>query len=114
MKLSQVKFAETLEISAQNVINWENGRNNPTDSAVKLLCAKLNVNEEWLREGKGDMFLVMSAEDEVDAFCGDIKHLAPDDPRRVIMRMLAKLPESDWIAIADMIKMIREDVPPEE
>lgn len=34
----------------------ENGQRGITDRTIILICQTFNVNEEWLRTGKGDMF----------------------------------------------------------
>jgi hypothetical protein len=34
----------------------EMGNNSITDKNVKLICVTFNVNEKWLRTGKGKMF----------------------------------------------------------
>lgn len=54
-KLSQKDFAKELGIS-QRALSWgEQPNNNVPDSTIKALCVIFHVNEEWLRNGKGDM-----------------------------------------------------------
>lgn len=102
-KLSQAKFAEVLGISTQNVINWENGRNNPSDSAIKLICKEFNVNPLWLETGEGEMFMEMSAEDEMAAYLGKMYNLPEDDPRRRIIMAMTKIPEEYWGTIREIM-----------
>lgn len=54
--LTQEKFAERLNIKRNTLANYEIGRNEPIDAVVSLICREFNVNEEWLRNGQGDMY----------------------------------------------------------
>lgn len=63
LKLTQQEFADKLNIKRGAVANYEVGRNQPIDAVISLICKTYNVNEAWLRDGKGKMFLPF--EDEV-------------------------------------------------
>jgi len=56
LHLTQQEFADRLGIKRNTVATYETGKSNPSDSAVVLICREFNVNEEWLRTGKGEMF----------------------------------------------------------
>lgn len=50
---NQQQFAYKLGISQTHISGIENGRDNPSKSLLKFLCAKFSVNEEWMLEGTG-------------------------------------------------------------
>lgn len=54
--LTQQEFADRLGIKRNAITNYEVGRNDPADMVVSMICREFNVNEEWLRTGKGTMF----------------------------------------------------------
>lgn len=56
LDLTQQKFGERLGIKGNTVAQYELGRSNPVDSVFSLICREFNVNEEWLRNGEGEMF----------------------------------------------------------
>jgi len=56
LDLTQQKFAEQIGVKRNTVANYETGRNTPIDAIVSSICRQFNVNEQWLRTGKGDMF----------------------------------------------------------
>lgn len=56
LDLTQQEFAERLGIKRGAIANYEIGRNAPADSIVSLICREFNVDENWLRSGRGDMF----------------------------------------------------------
>lgn len=63
--LTLEKFGERLGVKKAAVSKWENG-DNITDQMFKSICREFNVNEEWLRSGKGEMFM-SSTGNELDA-----------------------------------------------
>lgn len=57
LRMKQVDFAKVINSSNGHVSDMEKDRKNITDSTIELLKLKLDVNEEYLRYGTGDMFL---------------------------------------------------------
>lgn len=60
---TQQKFADELGMKQNTIATYEMGRAIPSDSTVKFICYKFNVNETWLRTGEGEMFKPESAFD---------------------------------------------------
>lgn len=56
LNMSQAKFAKALSMSNGYVAQVELGNTKVNDRIIKLMHFILNVNEDWLRSGKGDMF----------------------------------------------------------
>lgn len=57
LNLTQQEFADKLNIKRGAIANYEVGRNEPIDAVISLICREFNVNEEWLRNGTGEMFV---------------------------------------------------------
>lgn len=57
LELTQQEFANKIGIKRNSLANYETGRNTPIDAIVVSICREFNVNEEWLRNGTGEMFL---------------------------------------------------------
>ena len=53
---TQTQFAEKLGTSRNAIASYELGKVIPNDTFIQLLCAKFNINEEWLRTGNGEMY----------------------------------------------------------
>lgn len=106
--MTQTEFANELGFGKSTVVKWESGVTEPNAAAQKLICSTFDINEQWLLTGEGEKKVDRSDEDAIDAFCGDVKHLPADDPRRFIMKLLARLSDDDWIAIADIIAKTRD------
>ena len=98
---TQDELGEELGVTGTAVCAWEKGRRSISESKIKLICAKYNVNRAWLVEGVGNMFVNMpdtildelsiqydlSAEEKdiVSDFCK-----LPKEQRSVIVSFLRK------------------------
>ena len=65
LDLTQQKFADALGIKQTTVASYEIGRIVPSDSTIKLICREFDVNEDWLRTGEGEMFVLPSRDDQM-------------------------------------------------
>lgn len=63
LKLTQEEFGSRVGVKGNTIGNYELSLRNPSDAIIHSMCREFNVNEDWLRHGKGEMFL--PPEDEV-------------------------------------------------
>lgn len=57
LKLTQGEFGKKIVVAQNYLSNIENGYRDVTEKIIKIICSEFNVNEEWLRYGKGEMFV---------------------------------------------------------
>lgn len=55
--LNQTEFGERIGVKQTTIAGYETGAKNPMESVVLSICREFNVNEDWLRNGTGEMFL---------------------------------------------------------
>lgn len=79
LKLTQQQFADKIKVKRNTVATYEMGRSVPSDSAISLICKTFHVNEDWLRNGNGEMFEELPEEDEKAAFVSSLLD-ADNDP----------------------------------
>lgn len=97
LKLSQGAFGKRLGVSRDIINNLENGRVEPKEHMIKLICLEFDVSMDWLRDGQGEMFIQLDREDEITKWLGPL--MKPDDDNEFIKKfihMLNKLDVSDW------------------
>lgn len=70
--LTQEKFAERLGVKRNTIATYEIGRNEPIDAVISLMCREFNVNEDWLRNGEGEMFRERSPSEEVGYYVEEL------------------------------------------
>lgn len=57
LSLSQEAFGKRLGVTGAGISKIESGDRGITEQMILAICREFNVREEWLRDGKGDMFL---------------------------------------------------------
>lgn len=105
MNLSQEKFGELLGITKSGVSDIESGRRKVTDQHVIMLGTN-GVNEEWLRTGKGSMFIPKSKDEEIAEMLADIQKPGEDSFKHRLISALAKLDSDGWDNLEKLIDMI--------
>ena len=65
LKLTLEEFGKRIGIKKSSISLLERGINNPSEQTVLSICREFNVNEEWLREGKGEMFFRPTRSSEI-------------------------------------------------
>lgn len=62
LNLTLEEFGKPLGVTRSALSRIENNVNNLTDTMINLICKTYNVNEDWLRYGTGEMFIVSQTE----------------------------------------------------
>lgn len=96
LDMTQQTFSDKLGVKRNTVAQWEIGRNEPSDAIILSICREFNVNEEWLRTGKGEMFIKMTRDEEIATFIGKTLHSEEDSFKKRLISALSALNESDW------------------
>ena len=71
-KLTQVEFGMKIGVKGNSVTGYETGLRNPTDAVILSICREFNINEEWLRTGKGPM--EFSPNGKLSTYLAEIAH----------------------------------------
>ena len=101
--LTQQEFSDKIGIKRNTFAQYENGRNEPIDAVVRLICSTYNVNEEWLRTGAGEMFVSKNTNMRVQAWIEKVLAGRPEDIRYRAVSLLADMPEEWWDILADRL-----------
>ena len=108
LDLTQQEFADRIGIKLGGVANYEIGRNEPADSVISLICREFNVNEQWLRDGTGEMFIEQTRDEQIASFVGSIQASADDSFKKRFISMLSALDESEWEVLEKMTLMLHD------
>ena len=88
LDLTQQKFADRIGVKRNTVGQWECGINPLTDQTISSICREFNVNENWLRTGKGEMFIKQTRDEQIASFVGSIQSSEDDSfKKRFISRV---------------------------
>lgn len=127
--LTQEAFASRIGSVQNTITGYESGRRNPSAPVISLICREFGINEEWLRDGIGDM-LIPDPDNELEALVQKYKLTAADriliekfvglkaDTRSAILDFMtdvvASLQEPDYSDIPDSPDKLEQMFPPLE
>ena len=96
LNLTMEKFGEPLGVKKAAISNIENGTRNLTEQMLIAICREFNVNEDWLRNGIGEMFIPLTRDEQIEEFMGDVLRDEEGDFRRRLISVLAQLTSDEW------------------
>lgn len=97
--LSAEKFGARVGVTRSAISRIENGIVNVTEQMQKSVCREFNVNQEWLRNGTGEMFNSLSQEEELAYIVGQALPQADDyvkDTFIALGRLSQEFTADDW------------------
>lgn len=109
LDLTQQAFADKLGVKRNTVGQWECGVNPLTDQTVLSICREFNVNEEWLRDGQGDMFKSLDRQDQIAQLTADLFKGEKDSFKERLILALAGLSESEWELLEQIAEKIAKE-----
>ena len=113
MNYSQADFGKILDVGGNYIYMLESGTKPVSDRIVKDICREFDVNEMWLRTGKGEMFVQKSMEEEIAAFAKQVINYGSESFRARFISALSKLDEKGWAVLeklaADMSAENKKD-----
>lgn len=108
LDLTQQEFADKIGIVRDNIGGYETGRRNPSDAVINLICREFNVNEEWLRTGKGEMFVDLTRDEEIARFVGELLKDEEDSFKRRLISGLVALDDKGWDVLENFLDSIQK------
>lgn len=96
LDMTQQEFADRIKVKRNTVATYEMGRTGISDAAISLICKEFNVNEEWLRNGTGEMFLEMDPEIQLMEWAGRVLGDRSGSFKKSFVKMLMSLTEDEW------------------
>lgn len=108
--LTKTAFSERLNVSQAFVSQLCSGVKTPSDRTIADICREFKISEQWLRTGEGDPKPVLSRDEELAAFFGDVLADQSDFKRR-FLSVLSKLDVDEWALIERMAnKLVEEEL----
>lgn len=102
LKLNQSDFAGRIGSVQNTITGYETGRREPSNQVITLICREFNVNEDWLRTGKGEMFAPVNRDKEIETFMDTVMKSESADFRRRLVSVLSKLDPAEWKLLESM------------
>lgn len=104
--LTLEKFGEKLGVGKSAISNIENGNRNLTDQMIISICREFNVRKEWIVDGIGEMFIPLTRDEQIEVFMGNVLRDEPNNFKKRLISVLAKLSENEWEVLEKKLKEI--------
>jgi len=101
LTLTLEKFGEKIGITKASLSTIENHKTNPSEQTIMLICREFNVNEEWLRNGTGEMFNTSSGNQALDELK---KEFDLDDFSVKLIKAFSELSDEQRASVKDFIE----------
>lgn len=108
ISLSQEEFGKKLGITGAAISKIESGNRNVTEQMTLAIIREFDVNEQWLRTGEGEMFLIKTRDEEIASFIGTLLKKDDDTFKKRLISALSKLEEPDWEVLEKMCNFMLE------
>jgi transcriptional regulator with XRE-family HTH domain len=103
---TQDSFASEIGLTGNFVYMVEKGMKLFSDRTIKDICRIYNVNENWLRTGEGEMFVPLTHNQEIAAFCNKVMSEPDGEFKKRLIRALSNLDDAGWEAIEKLLDEI--------
>lgn len=108
LKLNQTDFGERIGVKQASVAGYEAGIRTPLDAVITSICREFNVSEDWLRTGKGEMFLPTTRDDEIAKMTSDLFKEEESSFKSRLILALSKLDEDEWAVLEKIAKELEK------
>lgn len=100
--LTKTAFAKKINISQPHISKIALGESVPSDRTIADICREFNVNEDWLRTGRGDPYIQLSRDEELAQFFGEVMKGEDPDFRRRLLSVMSRLTTDEWALLEQM------------
>ena len=102
--ISRAVFGQRIGVSGDVINNLERCRVEIKEHILKLICSEFNVNESWLRDGTGEMFVELDVEDQrITAFMEAVLEEGKGSFRRRVILGLSAMDGDGWKALEQFL-----------
>ena len=102
LHLTQTQFANRIGLKQSYITQAETGVKGVSNQTILSICREFHVSEAWLRTGEGEMFADSRSEDAISQFLDNVSRSEPNDIRRRLVSVLARLSDDQWTMLAQI------------
>ena len=102
--INQEDFGKRIGAKQSTVTAYECGNRVPMDVTITSICREFGVNEEWLRTGKGEMFLPKSRGQEIGEIVKAAAQHDPETAARFFSSLLEEMSDAEIVVMYEIFK----------
>ena len=109
LHLSAEEFGSRIGVTRSAVTNIEVGLRGVTDQMFRSIVREFDVNEDWLRNGEGEVFVPRDMDKELTDLMDRVLSEPDGSFKRKLLKVMANLTEEQWILLAEMSDKLKEE-----
>ena len=107
--LTQDEFSKEVKVGASTLAMWETGARSIKDIHIAAICSTFNIEEEWLRNGKGSMIEELDQEERIVAWAAKI---ASSEQKNIafikqLLSTFSTLTPHEWLLLEKICNSIK-------
>ena len=102
--LNQEDFGKRIGAKQSTVTAYECGNRVPMDVTITSICREFGVNEEWLRTGKGEMFLPKSRGQEIGEIVKAAAQHDPETAAKFFSSLFEEMSDAEIVLMYEIFK----------
>ena len=106
LSMTRAAFGEKMGVSGDVINNLERGRVETKEHMIMLICQTFGVNEEWLRTGKGEMFLPTEFETDLAKMTLDLLTGPSDSFKNRAIMLMAQMTDAEWAVVENLLSRL--------
>lgn len=107
--LTQTEFGQRIGVKGNTITGYERGLRSPSDAVITSICREFGISEQWLREGRGEMLVSMTEDQELARFFGEITFAGEHSFRRRLLRALSRMDDQQWAVLEALARELTDD-----
>lgn len=104
--LTQQELGDLIGLSRNFIAQIEMGTKIPSDRTIKDICRIFHINEDWLRNGNGEMTSPRTKNQQIADFLNETMEEPNESFKKNFVNGLAQLDYNDWLEIERLIRKI--------
>ena len=111
--MNQADFGKAIGVTLSAVQKWELGLATPRPSVIKNIASQFGINEEWLRDGSGEMFADKSRAVELTELVQSLMADRPESFRNALVTTLLRFNPNgpEWEVLETIYKSVSDLAP---
>ncbi|MCI8339550.1 MAG: helix-turn-helix transcriptional regulator [Lachnospiraceae bacterium] len=109
LNMTQQEFADKIGSKRNTIAKYETDVNVPSTAVISLICREFNVNENWLRNGNGDIFIEKSHDAQIEEFIDCVLKTESSNFKRRLISALSRMDEKGWDALEKLLLSIQSE-----
>lgn len=108
-KLTKTAFANSINISQPYLSQICSGQREPSDRTVSDICRVYGINEPWLREGVGEMYVPKTREETIAELVGSALN-GSNDFKKAVIQMICSRTDQELETLEAALRSIYESL----